>query len=300
MLTPLLDRDEIIARVLGRISARDPRLEALASRHLARLTPDRWTIEWHLPTWLGRRFDLEPALVAALTRGNVLGLLAIRLEDDLDDGDVPQAGVDDTLALARLALEAAIGEYRVWFDDASPIWSFLERSIAEWRAGATGTALAARGAPVKIAGYACCLAAGRRDVWTSLERCLEGAVTALVLYDQFCDWEVDLAAGRWNAYVATVLASGRGPERPDRDRSAVLAAMLTRPVVREHFDTTVRTAGEAAAVAADLGVTELAEFLTSWAAGTTEQGRQLAEHYAHAGDQAARLLFGTKLEGAAP
>jgi hypothetical protein len=300
MLTPLLDCDEMIAQVPGRIAARQPRLEALASRHLARLTPDRWTIEWHLPSWLGRRFDLQPALVEALTWSNVLGLLAIRLEDDLDDGDVPRNEVDDTGALARLAFEAAVAEYRMWFDDGSPIWPFLERSMAEWRAGATGTALSARGAPLKIAGYACCVAAGRLDVWPRLEPSLEGAVTALVLYDQFCDWEADLAAGRWNAFVATVLGGDREPARPDRDRSAVLSAMLTRPVVREHFDVTVRTASEAASVAADLEVTGLAQFLASWTARTTAQGRQLAEHYEHAGDQAARLLFGTRLEGAAP
>ena len=161
--------------------------------------------------------------------------------------------------------------------------------------------LAARGAPVKVAGYACCLEAGRLDLWPALERSLDGAVTALVLYDQFCDWEGDLSAGRWNAFVATVVGAEAKPEpaRRDRDRAAVLTAMLTRDVVREHFDRAIRAATDAAALAADLEVTELAAFLTSWAARTSEQGVHVADHYQHAGDQAARLLLGTSMEGAA-
>lgn len=299
MLTPLLDRDEITAEVLRRISGRAPRLDGLARRHLARLTPDRWTIEWHLPSWLGRRFDLDPRLVESLARSNVLGLLSIRLEDDLEDGDVPRAEMADARAVARLAFDGAVSEYEAWFDAASPIWSFLEQSVAEWRVGATGTELAARGAPIRIAAYACCVHAGRLDLWPKLEGTLDRAVTALVLYDHFCDWEIDLAAGRWNAFVATVVGGDQDPARRDRDRAAVLTAMLTRAVVREHFDSAVRMATDAATVAADLNVTELAAFLRSWAARTAEQGAQVAEHYQRAGDEATRLLLGTKVGGAA-
>lgn len=108
MLTPLLDRDEITAEVLRWLSGRAPRLDGLARRHLARLTPDRWTIEWHLPSWLGRRFDLDQGFVQALVRSNVLGLLAIRLEDDIEDGDVPRSELADTRVLAQLAFDRAV------------------------------------------------------------------------------------------------------------------------------------------------------------------------------------------------
>jgi hypothetical protein len=299
MFTPLLDSDEVTAEVLRRISARAPRLDGLARRQLARLGPDRWAIEWHLPAWLGRRLDLDSRFVEALVRSNVLGLLSIRLQDDLDDGEVAPADIADARALASLAFEEAIDEYRALFDERSPIWSFLERAMADWRAGASGTQLAARGAPIQIAGYACCLHAGRLDLWPTLERTLDGAVTALVLYDQFCDWEADLAAGRWNAFVATVVDAEQQPVRRDRNRAAVLAAMLGRPVVREQFDLVIRKATEAATLADDIGVTELAEFLSGWAARTSEQGATVAEHYERVGDQAARLLLGTTMEGAA-
>jgi len=299
MLTTLLDHDDVTAEVVRRVAGRAPRLEGLARHHLARLTPDRWTIEWHLPSWLGRRFDLDQGFVDALVRSNVLGLLAIRLEDDLEDGDVPRSEMADTRALAQLAFDGAMVDYAARFDAGSPIWSFVERSMAEWRAGASGMDLAARGAPMKIAGYACCLQAGRLDAWPTLERSLDGAVTALVQYDQFCDWENDLAEGRWNSFVAMVVGGDREPARGGRDRAAVLTAMLTRPVVREHFDGVVRTAGDAATLAAGLEITELAAFLASWAARTSEQGAQVAEHYQRAGDQATRLLLGTSMGGAA-
>jgi hypothetical protein len=302
-LTPPLDRDEISVRILRAIASRErrqPRLVGLARLELERLSPDRWTIEWHLPAWLGRRFDLDPGLVDALVRSNVLGLLSVRLGDDLEDGEVALADVPTARALAEIAYEEALAGYRAWFDDRSAIWPFLERSMAAWRAGATGADLAARGAPIRIAGFACCLAAGQVDLWPTLERSLDGAVTALVLYDQFCDWEVDLAAGRWNAFVARAVGADREPAVwCDRDRATVLTAMLTRPIVREHFDAATRAAREAAALAKEIGVVELAAFLDTWAARTTEQRDMVADHYRRAGDRAAQLFFGARMHGVA-
>ncbi len=297
--TPPLDHEAVTAEVLLRISERAPGLEALAAEHLARLTPDRWTIEWHLPTWLGRRLELEPRLSDALTRSNVFGLLSVRLEDDLEDGDVPPHLLADARALARLAYASAVAGYVPWFDAGSPLWSFLAKSMAEWRAGADGADLATRGAPVKIAAYASCLHAGRLDLWLPLERSLDSAVTALVLYDQFWDWEIDLAADRWNGFVAAVVGREQAPGRRDRNRAAVLTAMLTRDVVRQHLDAAVSAARDGASLAANLGITELGEFLTSWADLTSKQGAQVARHYRHAGDRAASLLLGTTVGGAA-
>ena len=300
MLAPLLDSDVVVDAALRRIAERAPGLEALARGRLGRLTPDRWAIEWNLPAWLGRRFELDPRFVEALTRSNVLGLLSIRLQDDLHDGEVPTLEVPATHELAGLAFDAAVAEYRAWFDDTSPIWAFIDRSIAEWRAGADSVDLAARGAPIRIAGYACCLQAGRLDVWPALQRSLDGAVTALVRYDQLCDWESDLDAGRWNAFVAGVAGAEHSPGRRDRNRAAVLTAMLTRPLVRQEFDSAVRSATEAAGLADDLGIGELAGFLGDWAERTSGQGMKVANHYEHAGDEAARLLLGTRMGGAEP
>jgi hypothetical protein len=298
-VAPLLDCTQISDAILRRIAELDPELDGLARRHLARLTPERWTIEWHLPWWLGRRFGLDQRLAEALVRSNVLGMLSVRLEDDLEDGEVPTHEIRATGRLARLAFDEAVSLYRPSFPGDSPVWAYLEHSMTDWRAGAATTDLAARGAPMKIGGYASCLIADRLDLWPALERSLDRAVTALVLYDQFADWEDDLAAGRWNAFVAMSLDSDRDPAGRDRNRATVLAAMLTSPVVLEHFDAVVHEANEAAKLAAALGVTELSEFLTTWAADVSEQGASVDAHYRAAADQATRLFFGTRMGGAA-
>lgn len=301
-LAPPLERDVIAGAVLRQVSTRAPGLDALAREHLDRLTPDRWVIEWQLPGWLGHRFGLDPRFVEAVSRSNVLGLLSIRLQDDLADGEVPAPEIQATRDLAAVAFDLALDEYREWFDVASPVWPFIDRSIAERRAGADSEDLAARGAPMRIAGYASCLKACRLDLWPSLWRCLDGAVTALVQYDQFCDWEADINAGRWNAFVASIVGSepAPAPARSDRTRAAVLTAMLIRPVVRQQFDAAVGAAVEAASIAGQLGIAELERFLVDWAGRTSRQGMKVANHYERAGNEAARLLLGTRMGGAEP
>ena len=296
--SPVLDAHAIAADVLAQIDMRSPELTGLAQARLERLTPERWAIEWHIPTWLREGLDLHSGLVDALTRSNVLGLLAVRLEDDLEDGDVIAAEVADARQLARVALDLALAGYRQWFDAGSAIWPFIDRSMAEQRAGGSGADLALRGAPVKIAGFAACLQADRLDLWPALEQSLDGAVIALVLYDQFFDWEADLHAGRWNAFVAAVVGAEQEPARRGRNRARVLTSMLTGPVVTEHFRAAVRAATDAVAVAAGVGVVGLAEFLTSWAGQASEQAAEIAAHYHEAAERATRLLLGTSIGGA--
>jgi hypothetical protein len=298
-VAPLLDCTRISDAILGRIAELDPELDGLARRHLARLTPERWTIEWHLPWWLGHRFGLDKRLAEALVRANVLGMLSVRLEDDLEDGDVPAQEMPRVRLLAQVAFEEAVSEYRAWFAEDSRVWSYLDRSMADWRAGAAERDLATRGAPMKIAGYACCLIADRLGVWPELERTLDHALTALVRYDQFVDWEADLAAGRWNAFVATIADGDGDSATPERTRAAVLTAMLTSDVVSEHFNAIRQEVDAAAKLAFGIGVTELSAFLTTWAAQVSEQGTSVDAHYQAAADQATRLFFGTRMGGAA-
>jgi hypothetical protein len=268
-------------------------LVPLFETYLAGLDPERWTIEWHLPHWLATRFGLPGEVADALTESNVLGLLSVRLTDDLVDDDIDPADVRTARTLAAAALDAAMCPYRELFPPDSPLWPFFDRSMAAWRAGADGPEHATRAAPIKIAAFACCLLAGRRDVWPVLDRCLDHAMTALVLYDQFFDWELDVSAGRWNAFVAHVLggdpAEGRGA--PMRTRAAVLTAMLTREVVPEHFRRIAAEAEAAARLGDALGLDELAGYMRSWASAVVLQGDGVANHYGRAADQATRLMF---------
>jgi hypothetical protein len=286
-----IDAPAVVAAARSRLEPH-PHQARLAGAYLATLTPERWTIEWHLPSWLAARLGLADDVANALTESNVLGLLSVRLSDDVVDGDVDPFDVAAAEALAAAALDAALCPYRELFPPGSPFWPFLEGSMAAWRAGADGPDHGARTAPIRIAAYACCLLAGQPDLWPLLERCLERAMTALVLYDQFFDWEADVEAGRWNAFVAGILDRAPTAGRAQgRVRSAVLAAMLAEDVVPGHFARIAAEATTGARLAEELELGELAGHLRSWARAAAVQGDDIAAHYRGAADQATRLLF---------
>jgi len=278
---PELDARAVLAAVRARLDP-GPEPARLLDAYLAKIAPERWTIEWHLPRWLAARFGLPDEVASALVESNVLGLLSVRLTDDVVDGDIDPVHVDAARTLAATALDAALLPYRDLFPPGSPFWPFFRRSMAAWRAGSDGPNLATRAAPIKVAAYGCCLLAGRIDVWPVLDRCLDRAMTALVLYDQFFDWEADLEAGRWNGFVAGMSAD---------NRAAVLTVMLTREVVSEQFGLIAAEANAAVRLGNALGLVELAGYLRSWANAAAAQGEEVANHYRRAADQATRLLF---------
>ena len=287
---PALDAHAIRAAARARLEP-DAELAPLFDATLANLTPERWTIEWNLPRWLAARFDLPRTVSDALVESNVLGLLCVRLTDDVADGDIAPEDVAAARALAAAALDAALRPYRALFPPGSPFWSFFERSMAAWRAGSDGPDHATRAAPIKVAAHACCLLAGRSDAWPELDRCLDRAMTALVLYDHFFDWEADVQGGRWNAFVAGVVPGDPSERGAMRTRAAVLTAMLTREVVDAHFGLIAAEADASARLADALELDELAAYLRSWANAAAAQGEDVADHYRRAADGATRLLF---------
>lgn len=292
-----LDVAAFVAAFRQRIAVACPGQLALATRYASALTPPKWTLEWYLPQWLSHRFGLEAELTRELTLSNLLGLVAVRLEDDLLDGDMPASETAGAEQLVVAAFDEALAVYRERLDPGSPFWGFLERSMATWRAGADGSDAPTRGAPIKIAAFACCLLAERMADWPSLERCLDHAMSALVAYDQFCDWEEDLSAGRWNTFVAAVSRGQQGPAERDRNRAAVLTAMLTRDVIDEHFRRIAAEAEDAAALASELGLQSLRAYLVDWAARSAAQGAEVARHYRSVADRATQLMFGTAIGG---
>jgi hypothetical protein len=304
-----LDLD--VAGVAGayerRIREACPEHLTLASRLLDRLPPARWTLEWYLPWWLGQAFALDPSLTRGIVLSNVLGLGSIRLQDDLADGEIDANDVDGARALAAAMYDLALEPYHAWFDAASPFWRHLDSRMDAWRAAsggrpvesgdasATGPVpdLAARGAPLHIAAIALCLLAGRIELYPALESCLDRALEALVLYDHAADWEADLDAGRWNAFVAASSPGPQVPEVRDRHRAATYVAMLTGDAVADYFGRIDEGLLRAAAIADALNpsVPPLADHLRRFAVGVRDQGAAINERYQDLGDQAAKLLF---------
>ena len=266
-----------------------------AMQLLERLPPKRWTLEWYLPWWLGYALRLEHAVARDVVLSNVLGLASIRLQDDLADGEVPPDEVADAQILAAGLYEAALEPYAARFDAASPFWEHLERRMTAWREAGSGLDLAARGAPLHIAAIATSLYADRMDVYRVLEPCLDQALEALVRYDHVADWEADLDAGRWNAFVAAASPGPQVAEARDRHRIATYVAMLTSEVIATWFAGIDDELQQAASIADTLrpAMPPLPAHLRTFAVGVSEHGAAIHLRYRDIGDEAAKLLLQT-------
>jgi hypothetical protein len=279
--------------------------EWIAADTVRKLVPPAWALEWYLPWWIGQAFAVDRPVIDELVRSNILGLLSVRLEDDIVDGDIAPVDAPVARRVAMAAYQGALGVYRARLKTDARFWAFLDRSMKAWRAGSNGPDASSRGAPLKIAAYASCLLADRPAAWPALDRCLDHVLAAFVRYDQFCDWEADVGAGRWNAFVCTVTlgeAAGTPPTQPAQDpqrvRTAVRAAMLTTSVVDAWFELIDADATLARTAARDAGVVALAEHVDDWARRTRTQGADIHARYRHAADRATEIMFGAALRPA--
>ena len=299
----LLDLDvaDMRAAYERRVAEVCPEHLGLAIRLVERLPPARWTLEWHLPWWVGRALGLDPLIAREIVLSNVLGLGSIRLQDDLVDGEVAEEDVAATETLAAALYEAALLPYRARFGAVSPFWRHLDACMDAWQRATRDDRheLAGRGAPLRISAFAVCLLAGRPDAYPALERCLDDALEALVLYDHVADWEADLDAGRWNAFVAAASSGPQVAGQRDSNRSAAYVAMLTTDAVGSYH---ARIEGgllraAAAADSLEVPIPALAAHLRALATDVNVHGASMREHYQDLGDRAARLLLRERQQG---
>jgi hypothetical protein len=292
---PDLDVADVLAAYERRVAEACPEQLPLAMHVLERLPPARWTLEWHLPWWVGLALGLDPPIAREVVLSNLLGLGSIRLQDDLIDAEVAAEDVAAARILAAALYEAALLPYRGRFEPASPFWGHLDSCMQTWRRASRDEAhvLAGRGAPLRISAFAVCLLAGQPDAYPALERCLDHALEALVLYDHVADWEADLDAGRWNAFVAAVSSGSQVPGERDRNRSAAYVAMMTTDAIAS-YHARIESGLLRAAVAADsldAPIPALAAHFRAFATGVTEHGAFMRGHFLELGDRAANLLL---------
>jgi hypothetical protein len=296
---PDLDTAEITVAYRRRVREVRPDLLPMATRLLERLPPERWMLEWHLPWWLGHALGLDRELARALVLSNLFGLGSIRLQDDLADGDIARRHTVKATALASTLYDLALDPYRT-FPVGSRFWPHLERCMTDWRAATgAGGRLAERGAPLKVSAFGVCLLSGRDGVYPTLDRLLDEALEALVLYDHIADWQSDLDAGRWNVFVAELSDGPQTPTERTRHRRTVLVALMTTDVLAIH----IGRVQAGLLRAADLGETmavpvpPLVAHLRSFARQVGEAGRTIQAHYRDLGDRAAKLLLDTPNDG---
>jgi hypothetical protein len=301
---PAIDNPDLDARAISgefnlAVATLDMPRRVIAMRTLERLQPPNWTLEWYLPVWLGAAFQLDRDVVRRVVLSNVLGLVAIRLEDDLQDGEI---GVPDRAAAGLVAeslLDAAIAIYRPLIPPESSFWSELDAAMAEWRSRSIGEprdadhwrSLARRGQPLKVGARALWRLADSPVPWVVVDRCLDHALVALARYDDLCDWEADLAAGRWNAFVASCGTLSQIPGQEARNRSEVLLAMMTKGAARAGFEQVAAEARHAAELALEVGSPQLADYLRQMADRAIAQGASTEAHFDGVAAQATSLLF---------
>lgn len=270
-----------------------------------RLAPGRWVLEWSLAKWLGDAFGLDPDVTTEICLSNVLGLASIRLGDDLEDGEVPAAvGTLPAAEVSERLYNEALAVYRCLFGPTSDFWTYLDLRMGEWRAATSGGGsqqqlLSMRGAPLTISAFAVCLLTAHQREFEAVARCLDHALTAMVLYDSVIDWREDLASGRWNPFVDAVASSIRARRREPATSADVQIALLTTDLIEAHFRLIGDELGRAGALASALGVGGLHAHLTQLAARLDAEGSGLAERYREIGEAARLVMFGEQPQLAA-
>ena len=273
---------------------------ALARGVRARIGPDRYALEWNLPWWIGRALGVDASTCERLSLGNVIGLVALRLSDDLEDGDVAAEDVASARRLSDGLLAAALASYHSLFPPSSPLWPRLDAWLAEWheatRIGASShraTQLTARAAPVKASAYGACLIHGRGELFVTLESALDNALQAMVLFDHLVDWQHDIQAGRWNAFAAHALGKPRGGGDAAVRTTGVYRALLTGNALEAYINEIDSNMRRAIEVVGDLGLTSLEEHLSQLDERMKEHSQALRTHYRDLAERATVLLVRT-------
>lgn len=231
-----------------------PQHLALALRTLARMQPERWGMEWYLPKWLGETFGLDRTHADTLVLINSLGLVSIRLQDDLADGERAEDEQDSMVELAHVLYQAALDLYRPYFPTSAVFWKRLDTYMDAWRA-ATATVnqlplsdldrfrklqdpstrrIADLGAPLKICVEAVCSLTAHAFS-PPLDALLDHAFLAAVLHDHVIDCDADLRAGRWNLFAATISNLPQTPSCFREQIARINAAWMTTDTPLAYF-----------------------------------------------------------------
>lgn len=266
----------------------------LGLRLLDRISPPNWMLEWSLPSWLGSALGQSAATAADLTLANVYGLAYIKLQDDLIDGEVAVGDRPAALLLSTVLHRKWLLVYARLFAGESLFWGFFEQYMAQWvdatvRSRRPPTrafcdydeadlrGLGERGAPLKICAAGACLLSQREELIPQLESALDHLLVGAVLLDHAQDWTSDLAAGRYNTFIAYASALAQVPEQEEANRRAVLEELLLGKAARPYFALLRHQLQTAADESRAVGVTALADYLAWLRSQSDAYGRRLAQ-----------------------
>jgi hypothetical protein len=123
--------------------------------------------------------------------------------------------------------------------------------------------LGQRGAPLKICAAAACLLAQRAELIPQLESTLDHLLIGAVLLDHALDWAEDLAAGRYNAFVAYTSGWPQTTAHQPANRRTVAEELLVGRAGQPYFQVLRRELAVAQATARQAGYEDLSRYI-SW------------------------------------
>jgi len=263
------------SRAFGEIVACHPNLDPSAAlAHFDSLTGPNWALEWNLPRWLGQAYGLAKTAQADLVLVSALGLTALRLQDDMADGDLPLSAAHHHLAQACLVGSRAILGWLVEGDH--PFWGELEATLTVWqdeqarggfhladRALGDTTQMAAAGAPLLLTAHAVTAIVGNNELLPAMRACLAAYLSAAVRIDQFKDWQADVAAERYNLFVDHMLEIWVSV--PARHRPALVwSAIVHSRRFNEYLESIASQLAAAVQLAGSLSCPGLAAYLDAY------------------------------------
>lgn len=198
-------------------------LMKLAHRYLERLSSEKAQLEWCLPLWLAQSLGVSRDVARTMGVTNVLGMIYVRIQNDVMDGDVASEDVANLLTLSSLLYTRCLRLFTTVFAAESPFWGYLQACLQEWAAAIAWErqghyqrlaryteeeilwVTAGKGAPEKICCAGLAILADREGAIPHLAKALDLRSTIAQLFDDFCDWREDWQRGRYNIFLSMVL-----------------------------------------------------------------------------------------------
>lgn len=251
-----LDLDWVQAQVDRFLETLPPGLSQVAKDYLRRLDRQQAQLEWHLPLWLGRTFGIPIAQSRRVTLTNVLGMIYIRIHNDLMDADAHITRQFELAALAPLLYTRCIKVFTTLFPSESSFWEHLERYLSEWAKALDWErqthwhqarpytqdeiefVTAGKGAPIKIGFAAIALLAGRENDLPELETIIDLRSAIAQIFDDLSDWREDWQQGRFNIFLTTALSEQQRQQQEHLTEQDILQAIYRSADVMTLMDWT--------------------------------------------------------------
>jgi hypothetical protein len=230
--------DEFMRSVEPRL-AKDFRCYASAASRLQRFPGEAKAPEYHQPYWLllaqwlvntwqgpGKEPLFDRRTVEDILWGQYCLFLCVKIHDDIFDAHTHRSSL---IYAGDLFLVEAHEVFLRYFDSSSPFWKFFHSSIAETLRtifaidqfqcdGSTHSPqslklFAKEYAICKIAAYALCLKAGRKDEFPRIARFADEMAIVGQAIDDLQDIEVDYERGRINFAASFLLRFGNNGQQ---------------------------------------------------------------------------------------